>query len=63
MSDLRNRRIFICTQRSDMRKGFGGLTSVILSQLHQDPQSGDAFVFVGKRGKLLKVLVWERDGF
>lgn len=63
MLQMSNRRIFICAQRTDMRKGFGGLTGIVLSQLQQDPRSGDAFVFIGKRGNMLKVLVWEKDGF
>ena len=63
MLSLGNRRLFICCQRTDMRKGFAGLTGLVQSQLQQDPQSGDAFIFIGKRGNLLKVLVWERDGF
>jgi transposase len=63
MLSFGNRRIFLCADRVDMRKGFSGLTGLVLSGLHQDPRGGDAFIFVGRSGKMLKVLVWDRDGF
>ena len=47
----------------DMRKGINGLSAVVLSELGRDPACGEAFVFIGKRRNLLKVLIWKRGGF
>jgi len=63
MLELSNRRIFVCCQSVDMRKSFNGLSGIVMSDYGVDPRSGDAFVFIGKRKNLLKVLVWDRDGF
>jgi transposase len=58
-----NRRIFLCGAPVDMRKGIDGLSAIVLGQLQRDPNSGDVFVFVGRRASRLKALCWERDGF
>ena len=63
MLSLHNRQVFLCCSRVDLRKSFNGLSGIVLSSFGCDPRSGDAFVFVSKRGNLLKVLVWDRDGF
>jgi transposase len=46
-----------------MRKQFDTLASLVRSQLGEDPLSGDAFVFTGKRHNKLKVLLWDGAGF
>jgi len=46
-----------------MRKGFDGLTALVIEQVEQDPQSGHLFVFFNKRANLMKALVWEDSGF
>lgn len=46
-----------------MRKGFNGLQKIILQSLCEDPLSGDAFVFINRRGRLLKCFVWDRTGY
>jgi transposase len=55
-------RIFLCRSAIDMRKGFDGLHGVVLEVLHQDPLSGDLFVFLNKRRDRVKLLIWEGDG-
>jgi transposase len=60
---LGNRRIFLCGSPVDMRKGIDGLSAIVLGQLQRDPNSGEVFVFVGRQGRRLKALCWERDGF
>lgn len=57
------RRIFLAQAVTDMRKSFETLTTLVQSQLGQNPLSGDAFVFVGRDKKRLKVLLWDRDGY
>lgn len=63
MIALGNRRIFLCGTPVDMRKGIDGLAAIVLGQLQRDPNSGDVFVFVGRRASRLKALCWEQDGF
>jgi transposase len=57
------RRIFLACAVTDMRKSFDSLACVVQHQLQHDPLSGDAFVFVGRDKKRLKVLLWDRDGY
>jgi transposase len=41
---------------TDLRRGFQGLSSNVVTALEQAPFSGHAFVFRGKRGDLNKLL-------
>lgn len=56
-------RIFAYSKPVDLRKGFVGLQALVLSQLREDPLGGDLFVFLNRRGNLLKCLLWDRTGF
>ncbi len=56
-------RLFLCTQPTDMRKGFDGLAQAVQTLLRQDPFSGHLFVFRNRRGDRIKVLYWDRDGY
>lgn len=56
-------RIFAYNQPVDLRKGFNGLQGVVVQNLDEDPLSGDVFVFVNRRGRLLKCFLWDRTGF
>ena len=56
-------RIFLYNRPTDLRKGFDGLHGVVLEGLHQDPLSGDLFVFLNKRRDRVKLLIWDRSGF
>jgi transposase len=47
----------------DMRKGINTLAQVVVSELGRDPQCGEAFVFIGTRGDLLKILLWQKNGY
>ena len=46
-----------------MRKSFDGLCGLVRSELGADPLSGSLFVFLNRRGNMLKMLYWDRDGF
>jgi transposase len=63
MISIGARRLFVCGQPVDMRKGMDGLASIVLAQLQQDPSSGDIFLFLGKRATSLKALCWDQDGY
>ena len=46
-------RIFVCTERQDMRRSFDAL----------DPEGGALFVFASKRSNRLKVLWFDQNGY
>jgi transposase len=56
-------RIFLCSEPTDMRKGFDSLASLIESSLALDPLSGHLYVFRSRRGDRIKILYWDRDGY
>ena len=56
-------RLFVCTQPTDMRRGFDGLSIMVEKILKQDPFSGHLFVFRNRRQDRINVLYWDRDGF
>lgn len=56
-------RIFVCTVPQDMRKSFDTLAAVVRDVLHEEPQSGALYVFVGKRPTRVKVLWWDANGY
>lgn len=55
-------RVFVCTQPTDMRKGFDGLSGLAEHVLRQDPLWGHLFVFRNRARNRLKVLYWDQDG-
>ena len=55
--------MWLATGHTDMRKGFDGLASLVQDHLRRDPFSGQAFVFRGRQGGLVKVLWWDGQGF
>ena len=56
-------RVFLCTSRTDMRKGFDTLAALVRDGLGYDPLSGHLFLFVGCRRDRIKILYWDRDGY
>jgi transposase len=56
-------RIWLCTQPTDMRKSYNGLSALVKNQLAQDPLSGHYFVFVNRRKTMMKVLYFESSGY
>lgn len=56
-------RIFVCSDATDMRKGFDSLAYLVESSMALDPLSGHLFVFRSRRGDRIKVLYWDSDGY
>jgi transposase len=58
-----NTRLFLYNGSADMRKGFNGLSGLVINKLKQNPLSGDVFIFVNRSRTLIKLLVWDQTGF
>jgi transposase len=56
-------RLFLYAGPADMRKGFDGLSGLVINKLRQDPMSGDIFIFFNRTRTLVKILVWDQTGF
>jgi transposase len=56
-------RIWLAFEPVDMRRSFDGLAACVTQALGRDPYSGECFVFRGKGGGRLKMLVWDGLGF
>ena len=55
-------KIYLGVEAVDMRKGFDGLAALVQDHLRHDPFSGQAFVFRGRRGDLVKIVWWDGQG-
>ena len=55
-------KIYLCTQPTDMRRGFDGLSGMVATLLEKDPLSGHLFVFRNRNRDKLKILYWDTDG-
>ena len=58
-----NRRIFVATKPTDLRKSYDGLAALVEGTFGRTLQDGDLFVFVNRRATQLRVLYWDRDGY
>lgn len=56
-------RIFVCTERQDMRRSFDALALAVRERLALDPESGALFVFASKRGNRINVLWFDHNGY
>jgi len=61
--DEPNKKVWLYTKPTDMRKSFDGLQTVILNDLRQQPLDGDFFVFLNKRKSHVKILYFDRTGY
>lgn len=46
-----------------MRKGFDGLSAIVIDVVDEDPLSGHLFAFFNKRRDKMKALIWDGSGF
>ena len=56
-------RVFLCRASVDFRKAHDGLCALVRDQFHDDPFSGDVFVFHNGAKDRVKLLLWDRNGF
>lgn len=57
------RRILAYREPVDLRKSFPGLVGLVKRVLAEGPLSGSVFVFINRRGTLMKMIYWDRTGF
>jgi transposase len=55
--------VFVCKEKTDMRKSFHGLCGCVEQLIGADPLSGHMFAFFNKRSTMVKILLWDRTGF
>ena len=63
LSLLEQRRIWLCTQPTDMRRSFDGLSALVRNHLGEDPSSGHWFTFINRRRTQIKILAFEEGGY
>lgn len=56
-------RVWLCTQPTDMRKSYNGLSALVKNTLGENPLSGNMFVFVNRRRSQMKILYFDRTGY
>ena len=55
--------LYLCTQPTDMRKSFDGLSGIVRSEFGREPDDGSLFLFINRRRDRIKILRWEEGGF
>jgi transposase len=56
-------RVFVAVKPTDGRKQIDGLAALVGSVIGRDSLSGHLFVFFSRRGNIVRVLYWDRDGY
>ena len=54
---------YFFSEYADMRKGFDGLSGLVMKFMERDPADGNVYIFVNRRRDRMKMLVWEQSGF
>ena len=58
-----NVRVYVRPGVTDMRKAINGLSIIVAEQMELDPLSGALFLFCNRYRRILKGLLWDRNGF
>jgi transposase len=56
-------KIYVGAQPVDARKSFDGLAALIEAEFGLEPLSGHLFVFLNRRGHVVQMIFWDRNGF
>ena len=56
-------RVFLYGQPVSMHLSYDGLYALARHGLHQDPLSGNLFVFINRRATQMKILYFDRSGW
>ncbi|MGB7303992.1 MAG: IS66 family insertion sequence element accessory protein TnpB [Burkholderiaceae bacterium] len=60
---LNNTRVWLCTEPTDMRKSFNGLSAAVKHRLGENPLNGHLYVFINRRRTQMKILYFDRSGY
>ena len=58
-----SRNYYLYNGKTDMRRTFNGLTSIIRGELGRNPLSGDVFIFFNRQRTQVKLFLWMSEGF
>ena len=58
-----HQKFYIYSEPTDMRKGYDGLSGLVRNELGEDPTNGSVYVFFNRTRRMVKLLVWDHDGF
>ena len=56
-------RIYLCARVIDGRRGIDSLAAMVRSVIGVDPFNGHLLVFLANRGRGVRILFWDRNGF
>lgn len=56
-------RFYLYSEACDMRKGINGLSGLVRNEMEGNPLSGDVYVFINRSRNLMKLLLFEGDGY
>ena len=56
-------KIYLVTDRTDMRKSIDGLMGIIKNTYNMDPFSNALYLFCGRKCDRIKALHFDKDGF
>ena len=62
MIDWIGRRVFLFHLEIDMRKGFEALSDAVRGLMKKNIMEGDAYLFLGKNARRVKVLIFDGTG-
>ena len=57
-----SQRYYLYHQACDMRKGFDGLSGIVVNELGKSPTDGSVYIFINRNRNQMKLLHWERGG-
>jgi len=56
-------RIFVANEPINMKNGIDGISAICRLKLGSDPMSGALFVFTNRTRKMIRILVYDGQGF
>jgi transposase len=56
-------KILVAKETADFRKGVDGMVALCRQALGEDPFSGTVFVFRSRRGTMVRIVVYDGQGF